>query len=203
MNKRNINYYSQFETPDLILGAIDEERKINDPLWKNSGAENEEEYNFWSKRACGMACLKMILSDLDKGIWPIVKLAKLCQKYGGYDLDTNLGLIYKPFTLFIKQEFNLLSEVVENLDIKRIGIEVKKGNYPIVSVHPDIRDKENKEPNKKGGHLVLVVGCDDFKKELIIHNPAGVYNLSQENYHLSEEEFNKFFARRGIIVHKD
>lgn len=199
----NIKYFSQLESANLISGPIKINDDFRDPLWDNSGALDEEEYNFWSKRACGMACLKMILNDLDKGVWPIVRLAKLCQKYGGYDLRTNLGLIYKPFSLFLKEEFNLGAEVVENFDIKRIKAEIEKGNYSIVSVHPNIRNRDNKEPDKKGGHLVLVVGFDDFKRELIIHNPAGIYNLSQENYHLSEEEFNKFFARRGIVVYKD
>lgn len=202
MIKKNIKYYCQFESPNLLLGSIDIS-DFHDSLWGNSGALDEEEYILWAPRACGMACLKMILNDLDKGVWPIVRLAKLCQKYGGYDLRTNLGLIYKPFSLFLKEEFNLEAEVVENFDIKRIKAEIEKGNYSIVSVHPNIRNRDNKEPNKKGGHLVLVVGFDDFKRELIIHNPAGIYNLSQENYHLSEEEFNKFFARRGIVVYKD
>lgn len=198
----DVPYYSQFESLELVLKIINGEIKAeDDSLWKNSGAKDKEEYIFWSWRACGMTCLKMILDDMGKGQYPLVELARSCVKYGGYDPKRDdLGLIYKQFCIFVKKDFGIKAKVVKRLNIREIKRELGKGSYVIVSVHPDIRDRENPEPKRKGGHLVLVVGYDEDSKKLYINNPSGTYQISQKSYDLTEKEFEKFFAGRGVIL---
>ena len=84
--------------------------------------------------------------------------------------------------------------------LKRILFETGSENLVIASVDPAIRDKSNTPANVTGGHLVLVTGYDRKKKTITIHNPSGSYKKSQENYEMTFEEFQKFFAGRGIAV---
>jgi hypothetical protein len=202
----DIPYYSQWETPELIDDIID--RKIlpnEDANWKKSGAVSLEEYVLWSWNLCGMACLKMILKSRFAKEYKLIDLAKKCQEYGGYekviDYTQNKGLIYKPFCVFIKKEFNLDGQFRKFLTIKRIKKEVSKGNYVIASVNAQIR-KEDKEfiPAFKGGHLILFTGYDTEKKTLTFHNPSGYFNKTQQDHEVSEELFKSYFAGRGIII---
>jgi hypothetical protein len=197
---RDIPYHSQFESRELVHHFISEKiTALEDPKWQNSGADSKEEYEFWAWRSCGMTCLKMILEQEGKGTHPIVNLAKECEKFGGYDRERDhLGLIYDPFCTFVKQKFNLNASVVRKLNVRRIKYELAQGNHIIVSVHPDIRDKNNPEPKRKGGHLVLLTGYE--QDTVSIHNPSGTHTISQEHYTLQDKEFLKFFAKRGIII---
>lgn len=199
---KNVPYYSQWESPELISRIVSGEVSIKeDPKWKSSGASNLNEYELWSRNACGMACLKMILAHKLGKVLPIVNLCKKCMSYGGYikggkSID---GLLYKPFINFIHKEFGLKGRIPSSLSIQDIINELKKGNYVIASVSREIRNPYSK-PVKQGGHLVLVLGFDSNKETLSLHNPSGNKISTQDYAVISYKNFRKFFSRRGLII---
>ncbi|MDO8657702.1 MAG: C39 family peptidase [Candidatus Levybacteria bacterium] len=198
---KNIPYFSQWESKDLVNDIIS--KKISakdDPLWKMSGAKTKEEYELWSWNGCGMACLKMILAYKFKKNISLVELGKKCKEYGGY-VGKNLdGLYYKPFVKFIKNEFNLNSKIISPMVISDIIKELEKGNFIIASVSYKIRNPNNKI-SFKGGHLVLIVRYNFEIKIFFIHNPSGIDNKTQAFAKVSFEDFNKSFAYRGIVIY--
>lgn len=198
-----IPYYSQWESKNLVGKIIRKEQSAkDDPNWANSGAQTPEEYVLWSWNACGMACLKMILSHQFKNEIPIVTLGKKCMEYGGYvqkgeKLD---GLYYRTFLDFIRTEYGLLGKVVFPLSQEDIIKELLNSNYVIASVHHQIRRPDDEFTGKKGGHLVLISGCNIEIEIFYIHNPSGDTQESQEYAPISFTNFEKFFAHRGIVI---
>ncbi|MDD5552216.1 MAG: C39 family peptidase [Candidatus Pacebacteria bacterium] len=202
--KKGIPYFSQWESPELNDDILNKKKDAaEDKKWKNSGANSPEEYRLWSWHTCGITCFKMILADILGKEFKTINLAKKCAKYGGFrKKGENIeGLYYLPFCRFVRKEFKLKIEFVRWLSIKRIKRELSQDNYVIATVNPNIRDLESSIPKKKGGHLVLVVGYDDKKKILFLHNPSGFYKKSQEYAEISEKNFKRFFAKRGVVVY--
>lgn len=204
MGLRSIKYFSQWESPLLVTKILRKEINAKkDPEWKNSGALSKEEYELWSWNICGIACLKMILTHIFKKDFKSIKLAKECAEYGGYVLNNNTikGLYYAPFCEYLGKVFKLKSSFIDKeMSFEDIYNAINSGKFVIVSVSPKIRNKETKDIGEKGGHLVLVTKVDKNKEEIYIHNPSGFSLVSQENYCLTENEFKKFFANRGIII---
>jgi hypothetical protein len=81
-----------------------------------SGAESPEEYEFWSWRSCGIACLRMILEYHGQTDLPSVGLARECEEIGGYvrNSDGVRGLIYAPFVEWIRRRFSLTTSYVSS-----------------------------------------------------------------------------------------
>ncbi len=201
--KLSIPFAPQFISTPLIEDFLSGNRDVrSDRLWRKSGASTKDEYELWTRNGCGMACLQMILLYKKKLNIPLVTLGKICEKYGGYKKNGNTydGLFYAPFCHFIKQEFDLSGAVAPLLSLRRIQYELSNNNIVIASVDPNIRDINN--PSKtRGGHLVVITGYDLTKKTVSLHNPSGLYNKSQIHHSISESDFNRFFAHRGIIIH--
>ena len=199
-----VQYYSQWESPSLVGKIIRKEFSAqNDPFWKRSGAKSPKEYELWAKNMCGMACLKMIIKHKFGEITPIVDLGKRCLNYGGYILkpDTIDGLYYTPFVKFVKKEFSLDAKVIRSMSIDKIIKELSLENYIIASVHHQIK-RPNYKPLTKGGHLILLLGYDLEKKIILFHNPSGDTDKNQEYAKISFLQFEKFFAKRGIVIKK-
>lgn len=207
-----VPYCSQWESKslvkDILTGKIDAR---DDPKLKESGTNDKKEYLHWSWNACGMACVKMILMSLGRKSPPIIELGKICMKYGGYKINKGAyekndykhsieGLYYQPTVQFLKERFNIIAKVAKVLSLPEILLEVSKRNYVIASANPKIRIPSD-NAGHRGGHLVLVVGYDLLSKTLLIHNPSGLPNKSQEYVRISLRDFEKFFAHKGIIVH--
>lgn len=200
----DVPYYSQWESPSLVGKLIrDEIAARDDPFWEKSGAHSREEYEFWARNMCGMACLKMIIEHRFARTVPIIDLGKRCLKYGGYVLGPNTidGMYYSPFVKFVKEEFDLDAKVVGPVSIHGVIEKLSHGNYVIASVSPKIRNSGSKS-HTKGGHLVLLLGYDLEKQTILFHNPSGDTKENQEYAEIPFLQFENFFARKGIIVEK-
>ena len=95
-----VPYYSQWESADLVPEFITGTRAAEaDPLWQKSGASSPEEYGFWARRICGMACLRMALDHWGHPVPPSVPLLHEALEAGAYvrSGETVKGLIYAPF----------------------------------------------------------------------------------------------------------
>ena len=196
----DVPYFSQWESHDLILGLIDDTRQeADDPFWQRSGARTVEEYAFWSRRACGIACLRMILAYRGLPVPPSVELALECEKAGGYlrHPDGVHGLIYAPFVTWIGERFNIQASVCKDLPIAELVDLASNGKMVIASVHHSIR-WPHLQPLGRGGHLVLVTGAGD--DELVFNNPSGLPQVNQHRARLADDVFDRFYAARGIII---
>jgi hypothetical protein len=196
-----VPYFSQWETADMTMAVIAEGAALalrRDPLWRNSGARTPDEYAVWADNACGMACLKMILATRGE-IVPTLELARQCTAHGGYVVNDGSikGLIYAPFVRFVKEAFGIEAEVLTNMATTEIPAVLAQPRFFIASVHSGIRWPE-REPPKKGGHLVLVTEARDGT--VGFHNPSGHDRATRENVLLPLSTFDRFFANRGIAV---
>ena len=198
---KDIPYFSQWESRELVEKIVTKKMSAAaDPRWKESGAKTTEEYVSWSWSCCGMACLKMILAHKQNKIVPLVTLGKKCLEYGGYrqPVETSPGLFYKPFVSFIKNEYGLKGRAMSVLTLPEIKRTLSNGGYAIISVTPEIRFPL-KEPTKRGGHLVLVVGYDDNEQVIYLNNPSG-FKDSQERVAIPYAHFRRFFDHKGILI---
>ncbi|MFG3053040.1 C39 family peptidase [Kitasatospora sp. NPDC048239] len=196
-----VPYYAQWESAglvrEIIEGAVHAE---DDPRWGASGASTPEEYAFWSWRLCGVACLRMAL-DYWWGVAPAaVTLAGELVEAGAYvrDGDRLAGLVHEPFAGYVRQRWGLAAQTRAELPAAAVAGEVAQGRLAMVSVHPAIRDPRGPEPQRRGGHLVLVVGATGTG--LVIHNPSGFAGESQDYAHVPWRRFERFSAGRGIVL---
>jgi hypothetical protein len=44
--------------------VVDTPDPCDDPLWSEAGFGSEDEYRFWSRRICGLACLQSVLAEI-------------------------------------------------------------------------------------------------------------------------------------------
>ncbi|WP_397452098.1 hypothetical protein [Pseudomonas sp. NA-150] len=193
-------YFSQWESRHLASAIIAGNHPLyDDPLWEESGAPSAEEYALWANHICGMACLKMVLAARTGIVHPTFFLLERAQKYGAYlqEEGSIRGMIYAPFNEMLKKDFSIDAEIVTNVAVENIGALLGNAQFFIASVHPFIRWPE-REPPKKGGHLVLVTNVSgDY---LTFHNPSGHSVESQENVTMDAQDFGRYFAGRGILI---
>lgn len=201
----SIPFFSQWESRDLTSAILAQGASValrRDPLWQLSGAQSLEEYVAWSNNACGMACLKMVLAARIGRIVPTLELARACTDYGGYRVTETgeiKGLIYAPFIEFIGREFGIRADIVTGINAAGLSQLLGGSEFFMASVHHSIRWPDQ-EPPAKGGHLVLVI--DASEKTITFHNPSGHTPDTQEYVTLPTESFERFFAGRGIAIHR-
>lgn len=195
-----VPYFSQWESPELVPEFLSGRTLASDdPQWRRSGAASAAEYEFWSRRACGVACLRMLLSWWRGGAPPAMPLIRECVEAGAYVVrdDGVDGLIYAPFCEYLRTRWGLVATLRSPLDLQDCASELDSERFAIISVHPAIRDR-SAIPASRGGHLVLVVGR--WAEGLIIHNPSGIPGVSQEFYPITFDALPHYFAGRGILV---
>lgn len=202
MDSAQTPYFSQWETPAMTLPVLARggSALLDDPLWRDSGAETVEDYARWAVNICGMACLKMILAT-SGDIHPTLALARGCTAYGGYVVDEEdgsiKGLIYAPFVRFVRERFGLDAEVMTPIDTAALPGLLRQKRFFIASVNSAIRWPDQPPPSK-GGHLVLVTSAS--ADSIRFHNPSGHDVASQADVSLPLAIFDRFFANRGIAV---
>jgi|ERR1022692_92304 hypothetical protein len=195
-----VPYFSQWESPELVAEFVTGARRAaDDPLWPRSGAATASEYEFWARRLCAMACLRMALQHWQGAAPPSVSLANECVRAAAYvrHPDRVDGLIYAPFAAYARQRWGLYAEPRPDLPAARIASQVSAGRLLMLSVHPCIRTLDPQPPSK-GGHLVLAVGTT--ADTVVIHNPSGLPGASQEFAHISWPDLGRFYAGRGIVL---
>lgn len=195
-----VPYYSQWESPELVPAIVaGTVHAADDPAWRRSGAATREEYAFWSWRTCGVACLRMVLAHRDGSAPPAMTLKDDCVAAGAYVVEGDAvhGLIYAPFVRYLQRRWSLPATVETSLTLDDAEAAVAAGRLVMLSVHPSVRSP-GVEPGGKGGHLVLAVGTRPGG--LILHNPSGLPNTSQEFTPIAHDVLDGYFAGRGIVL---
>lgn len=208
----------QWESPDLVRAILDGDVAArDDPRWANSGAADIDQYEFWSWRCCGMACLRSVLLARSGSAPGTVTLALETLAAGGYRLRYGPsgpdeagvpegvdGLIYAPFVTYLARRWQITATVEADLSIEALVGHVGRGAWVMASVHPGIRRPELTPPSR-GGHLVLVhamaaqVGGGPV--QVVLHNPSGDTAATQADVHVTATDFDRFFAGRGVVFH--
>jgi hypothetical protein len=194
-------YFAQWESPTLVAAILAGNlRARDDPGWARSGAVSPEDYEYWSWRTCGVACLRMILAWW--GVEPpgAVALAKDLLRVGGYVYRPDGGvdgLIYRPVVDYLGARWSIPARVAAPLGLDALHRSVDAGDVVIASVSPAIR-RPGSPPPARGGHLVLVVARTEAA--LVIHNPSGDTTSTQSAAEVPVEHFEACFAGRGMVV---
>jgi hypothetical protein len=195
-----VPYFSQWESADLVPQFIDGSlSSAADPRWAESGATTPADYGFWAPKACGLACLRMILSSHGLPVPPTMRLVDLAVAWKAYIPvgDRVNGLIYRPFAEWVRHDFGVVAEVVPDLTVERLTSVATPGTPVIASVHHWIRWPD-RHPPETGGHLVLVTGA--ARGLVRLHNPSGLPGVSQQDAVVETAAFARFFAGRGMVI---
>ncbi|GHI54747.1 hypothetical protein Srubr_45930 [Streptomyces rubradiris] len=181
---------------DVFLRRTDPPRPHD---WASDGYHSYEEYLFWSRKVCGLACLQSLLHGWTDIRLPMRELLSLALDRGCYVVEPQgkvRGLIYRPFMAWVGAQFGFACRLVEHTPIQESARAVRPGQALIASVSPEIRDPGTREP-RRGGHLVLVheVRGDTVR----FHNPSG-YSHNADSASLPMHVFERFHAGRGILV---
>jgi hypothetical protein len=194
-----VPYYSQWESAALVPQFISGTSAAEDPLWQKSGADSREEYAFWAPRMCGMACLRMTLDWLGRDVPPSVPLVREALEAGAYVRtgDEVKGLIYAPFADWARTRFGLHARSRPDLPAQEVHAEIAAGRVVLLSVHKTIRTLDPAPPHR-GGHLVLAVGASP--EAVVLHNPSGLPDRSQQFHHVPWSSLDRFYAGRGVVL---
>ncbi|WP_137181846.1 hypothetical protein [Roseomonas sp. AR75] len=193
-------YRAQWESADLVAEFLAGRDRATDPLWPRSGAADAAEYALWADHLCGCACLQMVLGARGRAMPPIHEVRRAAQESGGYVVGPDgaiRGLIYAGAVAWLQAQ-GIAARVVLDLPENGIAPLLSAGGLFIASVHGAIRWPE-REPPRRGGHLVLVFGVDTAGR-LRFHNPSGDTAETRADARLLPERFGRFFAGRGIHI---
>ncbi|KUL51391.1 hypothetical protein ADL22_06225 [Streptomyces sp. NRRL F-4489] len=195
-----VPYHSQWASPGLVPAILDGSRPAaEDPRWAEYGANDPEEYAWWSWRLCGVACLRMALGFWRGAAPTAMELAAECLAAGAYvrHAEGLHGLIHAPFAAYVERRWGLPARSRPDLPPARLPALLRAGQLVLLSVHPSIRDADPAPPHR-GGHLVLAVGVTP--DAIVVHNPSGLPGRSQEFAHVPWETLDRVYARRGIVL---
>jgi Peptidase_C39 like family len=199
-SRHPVPWITQYATPSLIAAiAYQGHPPADDPNWQASGAPTRQAYGRWCSRLCGMACLRMALATRDGNAPSLFELLDGCLEYGGYVEEPDgrvKGLLYRQFTDFARDRYQLQADVITSLTPERMESELGRGRLVMASVHKEIRRPE-REPPATGGHLVLVTGYQ--AGHLTFHNPSG-HTTEAGIATLPVTIFDRFSAHRGIAL---
>jgi hypothetical protein len=202
--RSEIPYRSQYASPELA-GELQSGRIAfeEDPRWHEFGADSPGEYRRWARCGCGMACLQMILGARgDDAVPPLAELGRRALRYGAYEAEPPRGfgpLIYAGFVEFVAGEFGLHARVAAPLELDELAAAVAGDEVVLASVSAEIRALAP-APERRGGHLVLVLECSSDGTSICFHDPAGDSGESARGVWLALEDFARFYARRGVAV---
>ena len=182
-----------------VLCSDGSRRPAEDPRWAASGAQTAAEYEYWSAKTCGLACLKMILAGRGLPVPATMDLVREAVRWRAYvpDGDRVAGLIYQPFAAWVAEDYRIAAEVAPALSLDRLAGLASPPTPVIASVHKWVRWPDRTPPSR-GGHLVLVTGAADGL--LRLHNPSGIAGVSQRDTLIKAADFGRFFAQRGLII---
>lgn len=167
--------------------------------WAADGYRSSEEYLFWSRKVCGLACLQTLLYGWTEVRLTMSELIDQALEHGCYTVEPSgkvHGLIYRPFMSWISAQFGFDCELVERTPFHLSGRQIRPGQVMIASVSPEIREPDTSSP-QPGGHLVLVYAVDDGVVHF--HNPSG-YSHNSDSAELPIQVFERFHANRGVLI---
>ncbi|MFD7881111.1 C39 family peptidase [Streptomyces bauhiniae] len=192
---------TQYATADLISRIAYEGYEAgNDPRWQTSGAPSQRVYARWCGHICGIACLRMALLHRDGHAPDLFTLLQGARHFGAYVREAGgteiRGMIYAPFAQYVRATHHLPATVHGTLEVEELVDLLDGGRMVMASVSKEIRRPE-REPERRGGHLVLAVG--HRHGQILFRNPSG-HTPQSRSAALPVERFGVFFGGRGVSL---
>lgn len=213
-SKDKTPYISQFAeiTEEKDIEKID----VDEEVFQMQGYPSKKDFDFWNRRVCGIACVKMILDCLNKSdnktMWDFIQEGLELDGYKLYDDNGNfvdIGWYHKPL-LRLAKNHGVQGYLRQSLTHYNIADEILRGNFVIASVK--VPQRSNLEDDgtyfksdykgKTYGHLVLItaVKIQNGKPEYFIaHNPTG-YEGYEANSKINIDTFERIFNGRAIVL---
>ena len=211
-------YLSQWGDPACnaaVVGRGEDPAPLHD--WRSDGYLSADDYRWWSRQTCGLACLQMVLASApDRWPRPPRKAALLADAVAAgaltpRDDGTVGGLYYAPFVDWVARDFGLHAVSRPDLPVAELAERVASGAWlAMASVSCEIRTPDV-APTHTGGHLVLVHavvrGESGGVEGLVFHNPSGLpagpgAPGTAECARCAPGRFALFYAGRGILVRR-
>ena len=165
-------------------------QRLTETNYQAEGFETIEDARSWTQRICGLACLKMVIAKKTDQVIPLKTLLDQGLAVDGY--MRGIGWIHQGLADVAKQYgiTALCQSIGDKLDI--IDQALGRGELVIASVSCGFN------PEKKGGHLVLIVGAkaDGF----IIHHPSSEEDEQWQHHFISKDKFKQCFSEHGNII---
>ncbi len=166
-----IPYFSQWESAELAASFVDGSRRpAEDPRWAASGAQTAAEYEYWSAKTCGLACLKMILAGRGLPVPATMDLVREAVRWRAYvpDGDRVAGLIYQPFAAWVAEDYRIAAEVAPALSLDRLA-GLASPPTPVIASHGHQPGGGRRAPTTGSGvaaagpELILTVAEDGIE----------------------------------------
>jgi len=194
-------YESQWGDPNcnrlVIEGGI---RAASIRDWASDGYDSSAQYDFWSRRVCGLACLRSVLRGWYDDSPPMGSLLQEAIAAGAYLVNEAgvKGLIYRPFLRWVEDRFGISGAVMEGVPTETLLSSIQDGTVVLASVSSEIRNPSLTN-QRRGGHLVLAYRYN--LQQVTFHNPSGV-GATAAAATLPLARFSAFHAGRGIILRR-
>lgn len=199
--KKQVPYVSQWADPafnERIAAGTD---PCEDPSWRSTGFTDPDDYRFWARRICGLACFQAILAYYDIPALSNKALLARALEEDAYRLREDggvEGLIYDPFLAFATRDFPLKGQVLRHCDVQQIESVLPEDGFLIWSVSTEIR-RPAKKNIRDAGHLILIHSAD--RNGCRFHNPSGVAP-EQADVAMSYDVLERFSSKRGMVIER-
>jgi hypothetical protein len=202
-----VPYYAQLASPDWIGRVFDEGcDPIVDPNWEMFGTKDADAYLYWAPRACGMACVKMVVEALGGPNRSMMNWVKQGLERDGYqrrlELDgsyTELGWSHTVLAALISTSgFPARSA---QADLTGIVNALRQGMPVIVSISYELGT--TRCVTRNNGHLGVVTGCElagDQPQTIYLHNPSGRTEALRMNARIPADRFAEGYSGRAILI---
>ncbi len=203
-----VPYYAQVASPELAQAIFEEGLDpITDPHWPQWGCSSPAEYAYWFDRACGIACVKMVVEALGGPRRPMMDWIRDALNENGYlvTVDENgspveRGWVHGALANLIKAAGYPAS--ARPATVEEIARFLGEGQIVIASVSYELG--KDVPVTHSGGHLVVVTGVsitdvgavDSFS----IHNPSGRLPAYQANARIDAGRFALAYSGRIILA---
>ncbi len=206
-----VPYVPQFASPEHIYAYIHEGfHGRDDPAWESFGAPSVDGYDFWARRVCALACLKMAVAGFDSAEVPTLwQLVEQGLQHNGYRAYSASGVLvdegwFYPAIVALARDYGLGARGYGYAPVELIYQLILDGWMVAPSVTPELG--EHGPLRCYGGHMVLVHG---FRWEqgqctgLILHNPSGRFPELRANAEVPAARFRRGYAHRLIAFRID
>lgn len=189
---------------DFFVCSIPDRTKVEE--WRES--PEILDYRIPSSSWCAMTCISMVL--LAEGLSSptleeLFEQACDAEVYRPMPDDAGWsGAHHDKLPTFVATTLDQPVEYHPSMTTIDLMRALADGYYALLSVSTDIRLVSNEEPDKLGGHFVLVYGFEHDEYDnlfFVLNNGAGYATLnSQIGFRVSEERMLQVFSGRGVLV---
>ncbi|MDD7804929.1 MAG: hypothetical protein PUP46_05095 [Endozoicomonas sp. (ex Botrylloides leachii)] len=165
-------------------------QRLTKTNYQAEGFDSFDEALSWTDRICGLACLKMVIAQLTQQVVPLKRLLDQGLAMNGY--KKGVGWIHQKLADMV-MAYGVSAQcqsIGDHLYLIDNALEQRK--LVIASVSCGFN------PDKKGGHLVLIIGRN--KESYIIHHPSAKENEQWSHHTLSTTAFQQCFSVEGNII---